>query len=812
MKDKINLSICTVIYNDETRIHDYLSRIEGRAGEVLLIDLGSTDRTVELCRTAGVAVYPVHWKKNRSEIKNFCMDQASGRWIFFLRTDERMSDEHWNRLYSMLDNPNAEEYLVDVELSANYDGIVSPVDSLRLIRNRKEYRYQGRSYEYIPDEIIGNRRDSELRIQKVREDQNGCVEFAENLFDAERALLLTIDLEENPQSAYLLYRTGMKLLNQGKPEEAAHYFETAKEHVIADYFFAPHLYKCLAWSYLSVENPKAVEILEEGIRMYPAYLDLMILKGEFLKRQGEYQKAIVEYERGLQLYHSKNLKTVGTEIGEPAILENLGFLHEKLMNRGKAEICYLQMFNMGFSEKSALRKLSELLIKSGDEEGFELIYGEAVSKNDLDSLLILIDALYRYHQYSRVLICLNDVEPYLDTGEAAFIKASCLKALGQHTEANCYIDSLRMELKYRVPILQQELETLFYEGQWENASGKLSEIESDELAEGSLKTALYKIYNCLIQTSDQSDPTEQHACGPLSLQEQEVVEGILYHFLWMGRIESVKKLLLLLLNGKDEREKEEILKELAERDILYGSGENARELASFLGVRLQETLTLLLWSRKMMQQLEQLLKRIPLKDSRSCLARENNQGAESYESAEYHLEKGDQFAASGKQREAFFAYLQAIMRDPCHESACNRIGRLILEDEEERMVDLHSDRWILTGSYFHERCEFRDFIAGLYAFWRGQFQEAAVSFEKCRRNGSGSNIIIQIHLVSAYWLHDENEETARQRIKYLPNQLKNGVFRLCRRWILGRLLEYSKKYPDTDLITDEIERMQAIID
>ncbi|MDF3003179.1 MAG: glycosyltransferase, partial [Bacillota bacterium] len=253
MKDKINLSICTVVHNEEARIPDYLSRIAGRAEEIIMADLGSTDRTVALSRNAGIMVYPVQWKQNRSEIKNFCMEQASGRWILFLQADERLSDEDWNQLYSMLDNPNAEEYLIYVEPAAKYGGIASPVNSLRLIRNRKEYRYQGRSYEYIPDEIIGNRRDSELRIQQVREDQSGCMEFDTNLFDAERALLLSKDLEEEPQSAYLLYQTGIALMNQGQSEDAAHYLEAARETVIIDYFYAPHLYKCLAWSYLAVE-------------------------------------------------------------------------------------------------------------------------------------------------------------------------------------------------------------------------------------------------------------------------------------------------------------------------------------------------------------------------------------------------------------------------------------------------------------------------------------------------------------------------------------------------------------------------------
>lgn len=825
MKNKVNLSICAVVHNEEAGIRDYLSWIRGRAEEIILIDLGSTDRTVELSRNAGITVYSVQWNKNRSEIKNFCMEQASGRWVFFLQTDERLSDEHWNQLYSMLDNPNAEEYLVYVEPYAQSNGIVSPVDSLRLVRNRQEYRYQGRSYEYIPDEIIGNRRDSNLRIEKVREDKNGSTEFDYPLFDAERALLLSKDLEENPQSHYLLYRTGIVLMNQGQTEEAAHYLEAARETVLSDYFYAPHLYKCLVWCYLTEENPKADEMIEEGIRTYPAYLDLVILRGELRKQRGEYQEAIMEYERGLSLFHSRSLKTVGTEIDKPVILEHLGWLHEKLMNRGKAAICYYQMFHMGFKKEFALRKIGELLLQYGDEEGFEQIYDEAASKKELDSMLILMDVLFRYHQYSKVLKCLDDAETYLDSGETAFIKASCLKALGNHVEAKRYLDSIRMEQRFHVPILQQELETYLYEGEWEAASCKLSEIEADGSVEISVKTALRRIYQCLTQTTElrtvcnseqdhEDHHTEhqfKHSCGePLTPQEQEITEGILDQFLWMGRIEEAKRLLVLLLNGKAEQEKEEILKELAERDLFYGT-EGVDELVSLTGIALPEPLTLLFWSRKMMKQLEQWLDRIPIKDSRSCINKEADFVVNADESPEYHLETGDRFAASGKSREAFFAYLQTILRDPFHEAACNRIITLLLDDEPERMADLYSDRWIMFGSYFEERSEFRDFIVGLYKFWRGNFSEALESFENCLSDtsfGSGTNDRIQIYLTSAHWLIGEEPDTAKQRIKDLPCSLKNGVFQICKKWILRKLVEYAEKHPDIDLITAEIEKIQ----
>ena len=59
------------------------------ADEIVVVDTGSTDRTVELARASTDRVLTAAWQ-GFARTKNFALDQARGDWVFSLDTDERV--------------------------------------------------------------------------------------------------------------------------------------------------------------------------------------------------------------------------------------------------------------------------------------------------------------------------------------------------------------------------------------------------------------------------------------------------------------------------------------------------------------------------------------------------------------------------------------------------------------------------------------------------------------------------------------------------------------------------------------------------
>ena len=84
----MRLSVIIIALNQEANIGACLASVRF-ADEIVVVDTGSTDRTVELARAGGARVVVTAWQ-GFAGTKNFALDQARGDWVFSLDTDERV--------------------------------------------------------------------------------------------------------------------------------------------------------------------------------------------------------------------------------------------------------------------------------------------------------------------------------------------------------------------------------------------------------------------------------------------------------------------------------------------------------------------------------------------------------------------------------------------------------------------------------------------------------------------------------------------------------------------------------------------------
>ena len=90
------LSVVVITYNEESNIKRTLESVQplvtGGKGEVIVVDSGSTDRTVEIAKSLGAKVFIENWRGYAAQ-KNFALDKATGNWILSLDADEEVSSE-----------------------------------------------------------------------------------------------------------------------------------------------------------------------------------------------------------------------------------------------------------------------------------------------------------------------------------------------------------------------------------------------------------------------------------------------------------------------------------------------------------------------------------------------------------------------------------------------------------------------------------------------------------------------------------------------------------------------------------------------
>ena len=95
------LSVAIITYNEEGNLARTLSSVRF-ADEVVVVDSGSTDRTVEIARMFGAKVFEEPWK-GFSLQKNSAIDRCGSTWVLSLDADEELTEELQAEIRAMLD-------------------------------------------------------------------------------------------------------------------------------------------------------------------------------------------------------------------------------------------------------------------------------------------------------------------------------------------------------------------------------------------------------------------------------------------------------------------------------------------------------------------------------------------------------------------------------------------------------------------------------------------------------------------------------------------------------------------------------------
>lgn len=99
-RDKLPLSVAIIAKNEEDRLPECLASV-AFADEVVVVDSGSTDRTVEIAREFGAVVHVESWQGFGRQ-KQLAIDRCRHDWVLVLDADERVSPEAEEEIRDML--------------------------------------------------------------------------------------------------------------------------------------------------------------------------------------------------------------------------------------------------------------------------------------------------------------------------------------------------------------------------------------------------------------------------------------------------------------------------------------------------------------------------------------------------------------------------------------------------------------------------------------------------------------------------------------------------------------------------------------
>lgn len=108
MKHKTNISAAVITKNEEKRLPDCLRSISF-VDEIVIVDSGSSDRTIEIAKGFGCRVFEEEWKGFGRQ-KNSAIQKCLNEWVIILDADERVPPETRDIIFHTLQNPDASAY------------------------------------------------------------------------------------------------------------------------------------------------------------------------------------------------------------------------------------------------------------------------------------------------------------------------------------------------------------------------------------------------------------------------------------------------------------------------------------------------------------------------------------------------------------------------------------------------------------------------------------------------------------------------------------------------------------------------------
>jgi glycosyltransferase involved in cell wall biosynthesis len=105
------LSVVIVTLNEEENLPRTLASVQW-ADEIVVVDSGSTDNTVEIARSCGATVIERPWPGYAAQ-KNFAISQCTGAWVLSLDADEELTVELQQQIRTLLPtNPPFDAFLL----------------------------------------------------------------------------------------------------------------------------------------------------------------------------------------------------------------------------------------------------------------------------------------------------------------------------------------------------------------------------------------------------------------------------------------------------------------------------------------------------------------------------------------------------------------------------------------------------------------------------------------------------------------------------------------------------------------------------
>jgi tetratricopeptide (TPR) repeat protein len=143
------LSASLIVKDEEVMLPRCLASLRGVVDEIVVVDTGSADRTVEIAEAAGARVHRSSWYDDFGRSRNEALERCTGRWVVYVDADEVLQVEDVEAFRAGLARASADAFTVQIDNVEDHGGAIAFThDPIRLFR-RTRFTFEGRIHEHV---------------------------------------------------------------------------------------------------------------------------------------------------------------------------------------------------------------------------------------------------------------------------------------------------------------------------------------------------------------------------------------------------------------------------------------------------------------------------------------------------------------------------------------------------------------------------------------------------------------------------------------------------------------------------------------
>ncbi len=149
----VTISLCMIVKNEEKHLARCLGCVAKLVEEIIIVDTGSTDQTVEIASRYTPNVYSHPWTDDFSDARNYSFSKATMDYCMWMDADDIIEITEAGKFLHLKQSLTLDTDIVMFKYHTAFDESGKPCFSYfreRLIKNCPEYRWTGVVHEVIP--------------------------------------------------------------------------------------------------------------------------------------------------------------------------------------------------------------------------------------------------------------------------------------------------------------------------------------------------------------------------------------------------------------------------------------------------------------------------------------------------------------------------------------------------------------------------------------------------------------------------------------------------------------------------------------